>query len=129
MSECPFCARIATGADIIHPGPAAVAFPDVFPVSEGHVLVVPRRHIARLEDLDAGEWAGVFAVVRDVCRELIEQAGVDGLNLGVNSGAPAGQTIEHAHVHVIPRRTGDVPDPRGGVRHVIPARADYWSRA
>jgi diadenosine tetraphosphate (Ap4A) HIT family hydrolase len=56
------------------------------------------------------------------------QPGVDGLNVGVNSGEVAGQTIAHAHVHVIPRRLGDVTDPRGGVRHVIPSKADYWHR-
>ena len=111
MSECPFCARVAAGADIIHARPAAVAFPDAFPVSEGHVLVVPRRHLTRLEDLDAGEWAEVFALVRDVCRELIARGGVDGLNVGVNSGAPAGQTVDHAHVHVIPAGSAMFPIP------------------
>jgi diadenosine tetraphosphate (Ap4A) HIT family hydrolase len=63
-----------------------------------------------------------------VARDVAGQAGIDGVNIGYNSGTAAGQTIEHAHVHVIPRRTGDVPDPRGGVRHVIPHRADYWRR-
>jgi diadenosine tetraphosphate (Ap4A) HIT family hydrolase len=128
VSDCPFCARVAAGADIIQARAAAVAFPDNFPVSEGHVLVVPRRHLARVEDLDADEWAEVFALVREVCLELSSHEGVDGVNLGVNSGLAAGQTVDHAHVHVIPRRVGDVPDPRGGVRRVIPHRADYWSQ-
>jgi diadenosine tetraphosphate (Ap4A) HIT family hydrolase len=128
VSECPFCARVAAGADVIHARAMAVAFLDSFPVSEGHVLVVPRRHLARAEDLDVNEWAELFALVREICLELSTQEGVDGINLGVNSGVAAGQTVDHAHVHVIPRRLGDVPDPRGGVRHVIPDRADYWAR-
>ena len=122
VSECPFCARVAAGADIIHARAAAVAFPDDFPVSEGHVLVVPRQHLARVEDLEAGEWSEVFGLVREVCLELSMRKGVDGVNVGVNSGVAAGQTVDHAHVHIIPRRLGDVPDPRGGVRHVIPER-------
>ena len=127
MTECPFCDRVAARDEIIHARAAAVAFAGAYPVSQGHVLVVSRRHLARLEELDADEWAEVFSLVREVCRELCGTAGVDGVNVGFNSGLAAGQTVEHAHVHVIPRRQGDVADPRGGVRHVIPERADYWS--
>jgi diadenosine tetraphosphate (Ap4A) HIT family hydrolase len=127
VSECPFCNRVAVRDEIIHSRPAAVAFADAYPVSEGHVLVVPRRHLARLEELDADEWAEVFSLVREVCREPCKRDGVDGANVGFNSGLAARPTVEHAHVHVIPRRAGDVADPRGGVRHVIPERADYWS--
>ena len=127
VTKCPFCDRIAEGDEIIHACAAAVAFADAYPVSEGHVLVVPRRHLARVEDLGADEWAELFGLVREVCRELAERDGVDGVNVGVNSGVAAGQTVDHAHVHVIPRRLGDVPDPRGGVRHVIPGRAHYWT--
>lgn len=92
------------------------------------MLVVPRRHIGRLEALPADEWTGLFALVHQICRETAERPGVDGLNVGVNSGEAAGQTIAHAHVHVIPRRLGDVVDPRGGVRRLIPGKAEYWSR-
>lgn len=112
---------------MLHARETAVAFKDAYPVSDGHVLVVPRRHLARVEDLEADEWTELFELVREVCRELCERDGVDGLNVGVNSGVAAGQTVDDAHVHVIPRRLGDVLDPRGGVRHVIPERADYWS--
>lgn len=128
VSECPFCARVAAGAEIIRASAVAVAFLDDFPVSEGHVLVVPRRHLARVEDLEADEWAELFGLVREVCLELSTPNGVDGVNVGVNSGVAAGQTVDHAHVHIIPRRLGDVPDRRGGVRHVIPDRADYWNQ-
>jgi diadenosine tetraphosphate (Ap4A) HIT family hydrolase len=126
VTGCPFCTRITVRAP--RSGAVALAFPDAFPVSDGHTLVVPRRHIERLEALRADEWSGLFALVHEICRELAARPGVEGLNVGVNSGEAGGQTIAHAHVHVIPRRLGDVPDPRGGVRHVIPGKAEYWSR-
>lgn len=125
--RCPFCDRVAARDEISYARATAVAFPDAFPVSDGHILVVPCRHLARVEDLEPQEWADLFGLVREVCRDLSGQDGVDGINVGVNSGAAAGQTVDHAHVHVIPRRLGDVPDPRGGVRRVMPGRADYWT--
>jgi diadenosine tetraphosphate (Ap4A) HIT family hydrolase len=91
------------------------------------MLVVPRRHVRRLEELSSQEWTELFELVRFICREVAAEPGVEGYNLGVNNGRAAGQTVDHAHVHVIPRRSGDVPDPRGGIRTVIPSRADYWS--
>lgn len=106
---------------------SSAAFADRFPVSEGHALIVPRRHVARIEDLAEDEWRDLFGLARALCREVLTEPGVDGYNLGVNSGAAAGQTVEHAHVHLIPRRVGDVPDPRGGIRHVIATKADYWT--
>jgi diadenosine tetraphosphate (Ap4A) HIT family hydrolase len=93
----------------------------------GHLLIVPRRHLDRLEALESDEWSDLLGLVRTVAAELAETPGVDGVNIGVNSGSAAGQTIGHAHVHVIPRRAGDVSDPRGGVRWVIPDSVDYWS--
>jgi diadenosine tetraphosphate (Ap4A) HIT family hydrolase len=93
------------------------------------MLVVPRRHVARLEELSNQEWTELFALVRSVCGDVAAASGVGGYNVGVNNGAAAGQTVEHVHVHVIPRRDGDVPDPRGGIRHLIPSRADYWSES
>lgn len=127
MSDCSFCERIANRDDLYAATEFAVAFPDGYPVSEGHTLVVPKRHIARAEQLERAEWAGLFDLVREVTNELASLPGVEGVNVGVNSGEWAGQTVGHAHVHVIPRRPGDVEDPRGGVRWVIPEKAPYWS--
>lgn len=126
MSECPFCERISSRDDVYATTEFAVAFPDGFPVSDGHTLVVPKRHVARAEKLERAEWAGLFDLVREVSRELASLPGVEGVNVGVNSGEVAGQTVTHAHVHVIPRRPGDVEDPRGGIRWVIPDKARYW---
>ena len=119
IDDCIFCIRAA--------GDPVAAFADSFPVSDGHTLVVPGRHVERLEALDQRTWDAVFRMVREVARDLAHRPGVDGINIGVNSGAAAGQTVEHAHVHVIPRRRGDVPDPRGGVRWVLPSHAPYWN--
>jgi diadenosine tetraphosphate (Ap4A) HIT family hydrolase len=105
----------------------ALAILDGFPLAEGHTLVVPRRHVAGLFDLTDAERAAVWALVARVRELLATEMTPDGFNIGLNDGPAAGQTVMHAHVHVIPRRTGDVPDPRGGVRWVLPARAAYWA--
>jgi diadenosine tetraphosphate (Ap4A) HIT family hydrolase len=101
-------------------------FPDVFPVTHGHTLVLPVRHCADLFELDAAEYGAVWNTVREVRDELQARLLPAGFTIGVNAGVAAGQTVPHAHVHVIPRFEGDVLDPRGGVRWVIPHRAAYW---
>jgi diadenosine tetraphosphate (Ap4A) HIT family hydrolase len=123
---CPFCRRLA-GGEVVAGSVHAVAFPDAFPVAEGHTLVCPRRHVASVFDLDSSEWGDLWALLREVRHRLADRYPAEGWNIGVNVGATAGQTVEHAHVHLIPRRAGDVTDPRGGVRWVLPERADYWS--
>ena len=105
---------------------SAVAFYDGYPVSKGHALVVPRLPVVSLFELDSDMQAAVWETVRRT-RELLEEMyDPDGFNIGINDAQAAGQTIPHAHVHVIPRYGGDVPDPRGGIRWVIPERAVYW---
>lgn len=103
-----------------------LTFLDGFPVTAGHTLVIPKRHVAALFDLPAEEQLSLWSQVAVVRQLLIEQYNPDGFNVGVNEGLAAGQTVPHAHIHVIPRRHGDVADPRGGVRWVIPAKAQYW---
>lgn len=123
---CPFCARIEAGS-VALTSRFASAFPDGFPLNPGHTLVVPRRHIADFFELDDEEQADVWHLVATVRRTLSQHEAPAGFNIGINVGAAAGQTVGHAHVHVIPRYAGDVEDPRGGVRWVVPARAAYWS--
>lgn len=122
--ECPFCSPRAYLAE----NAQAVAFPDGFPVSEGHALVTPRRHVADLFELKPDELAAVWALLGPVRDLLNAKYRPDGFNVGVNVGAAAGQTVAHAHVHLVPRYRGDLADPRGGVRWILPAKADYWSR-
>ncbi|MEZ4300814.1 MAG: DEAD/DEAH box helicase family protein [Polyangiaceae bacterium] len=103
----------------------AFALLDAFPVSRGHTLVIPRRLIATWFDATPEERAAIFALVDDVKRRLDSELRPDGYNIGINAGEAAGQTVMHLHVHVIPRFRGDVEDPRGGVRHVIPGKGNY----
>lgn len=103
------------------------AIRDAFPVSEGHMLVVPRRLIGTWWEASPDERADLLRLVEVVKAQLDELYAPDGYNIGFNSGEAAGQTISHFHLHVIPRRLGDVEDPRGGIRHVIPLRA-RWDR-
>jgi diadenosine tetraphosphate (Ap4A) HIT family hydrolase len=124
-SPCPFCARLSTG-DLLAGSDLAAAFPDGFPVSPGHALVVPRRHVADYFDLAEDERAAVWRVVAEVKARLDRERRPAGYNVGMNVGAAGGQTVWHAHVHVIPRYAGDVPDPRGGVRWVLGSSARYW---
>ena len=106
----------------------AVVFPDSFPISEGHTLVIPIRHIASIYDLSEEEQANLWALLGRVRRTIVEKLHPDGFNIGLNDGTAAGQTIAHAHIHIIPRRKGDVPDPRGGIRWIIPEKAVYWDK-
>ena len=122
---CPFCDRIERGEHSAA-STGAVAFADGYAVSRGHTLVVPRRHVTSLFELNDAEQADVWALVAQVRATLASAHAPSGFNIGLNDGASAGQTIDHAHVHVIPRYDGDVPDPRGGVRWVIPENAPYW---
>lgn len=122
---CPFCRSVAAGT-ARWANEHAVAFADGFPLNPGHTLVVPRVHEPELFALPPAVRAGLWALCDVVHGDLVAEYGPDGFNLGVNVGAAAGQTVGHVHVHLIPRHAGDVADPRGGVRWVVPARAAYW---
>jgi superfamily II DNA or RNA helicase/diadenosine tetraphosphate (Ap4A) HIT family hydrolase len=98
---------------------------DAYPVTPGHALLIPTRHVKTWFETTMEERIALLRGI-DVARAAIDTGfGAEGYNIGINSGESAGQTVFHLHVHVIPRRLGDVADPRGGVRHVIPERANY----
>jgi diadenosine tetraphosphate (Ap4A) HIT family hydrolase len=103
----------------------AFAVRDRYPVSPGHTLIVPRRLVATWFDATREEQVAILDLVDAVKAALDAELTPDGYNVGFNAGEAAGQTVMHLHVHVIPRFRGDVADPRGGVRYVIPARANY----
>ena len=126
-AQCPLCQRVARG-ELLAANACAVAIPDAFPVSPGHALIVPRRHVADFFDLAAEKQAGLWTLLPLVKQAIDAGHRPAAYNVGMNVGAAAGQTVAHVHVHLIPRYPGDVPDPRGGVRWVLPARAAYWSR-
>lgn len=104
---------------------AAFAIRDGFPVSPGHSLVIPRRLIANWWEATTEEQRAIFELVDLLKRRIDVEFAPDGYNVGFNDGDAAGQTVFHLHIHVIPRYSGDVDDPRGGVRHVIPHKANY----
>jgi diadenosine tetraphosphate (Ap4A) HIT family hydrolase len=124
---CVFCERVVSG-DLLAGNALAAAFPDAFPLTPGHALVVPRRHEPDFLALTADEQAALWSLVPLVRAHVEARHRPDGWNLGVNVGEAAGQTVGHAHLHVIPRYAGDVADPRGGIRWIIPARAPYWAQ-
>jgi diadenosine tetraphosphate (Ap4A) HIT family hydrolase len=98
---------------------------DKFPVTPGHLLIIPRRHEANFFATTSDELEAIWALVEEAKALLDNKFNPDGYNLGVNVGATAGQTIAHAHLHVIPRYRGDVDQPRGGVRGVNPGKQQY----
>ena len=123
---CPFCDPEA--ARVVFEDAELRILKDAYPVSPGHLLIVPRRHVARWTDATLDERRALVAAIdRATAWATANDASVDGFNIGWNDGPSAGQTILHLHVHVIPRRSGDVDDPRGGIRWVMPAKARYWT--
>ena len=124
-SSCPFCTKIANG-DVQFTNDLAVAIPDGFPLNPGHTLVVPERHVSSFFDLSQTEQKAIWSLVPLVRSRIDEEHSPSGYNLGLNIGESAGQTVDHAHLHIVPRYKGDVADPRGGVRWVLPERAAYW---
>jgi ATP adenylyltransferase len=122
IGGCIFC---RLHREIIAEARLSFAVFDSFPVSKGHALVIPRRHVATIWDLTDDEYADAFLLVRKVKDILQGRFGTDAFNVGVNCGEVAGQSVWHAHIHVIPRYAGDIPDPRGGVRNIIPAKGKY----
>jgi diadenosine tetraphosphate (Ap4A) HIT family hydrolase len=103
----------------------SIALLDSFPVANGHTLVIPKRHVATIWDLTTEEYADAFDLVRQVKVILQSKYAPHGFNVGVNCGEAAGQSVFHAHIHIIPRYFGDVPHPRGGVRNIIPGKGNY----
>ena len=125
-NSCLFCqpdhTRIAFETDRF------IGLWDGFPVSPGHLLVIPRRHIPTWFDATAEEQVALLQGIEMARQEILCRHQPDGFNIGINIGAAAGQTVFHLHIHVIPRYSGDLPDPRGGVRNVIPSKGNYFRR-
>ena len=123
---CPFCAPPA--ARTFYADPLVIGLWDGYPVSPGHALVVPRRHVASWFEASPSERTALVAAIDRAKAEIERIHAPTGFNIGINIGTSAGQTIFHLHVHLIPRYGGDVADPRGGVRYVIPSKANYLLR-
>lgn len=122
--HCLFCA-IAQDRIVLE-NEFAIAVRDLHPVTPLHTLIMPKRHVEDFFSVTEAEWQALFRLMSQ-CRDDISvlDVAVDAFNFGANIGAAAGQTIYHAHMHLIPRRSGDVDNPLGGVRGVIPAKQKY----
>lgn len=124
MDNCPFC-HLAPAVEVVCESDICVAFYDGFPVSPGHALIIPKRHVASYFDLTNQEREAMTQMMLDVKQMLDERFHPDGYNIGINVGEYAGQSIFHCHMHLIPRYKGDVENPKGGVRGVIPSKQKY----
>lgn len=124
---CPFC-RLARRVEVICETAICVAFYDGYPVSPGHALIVPKRHVASYFDLTHHEREAMNVMLQYVRQKVEERFHPDGYNVGINVGEVAGQSVFHVHMHLIPRYKGDVPNPKGGVRGVIPSKQSYSTR-
>ena len=123
---CAFCTL--PESRVIDSSQHGLVIRDGFPISQGHTLIIPRRHTGSFFDLSAEERADLLNLLARAKAVLDAEFSPDGYNIGINDGAAAGQTVPHLHIHLISRYTGDCPDPRGGVRWIFPEKADYWSR-
>jgi diadenosine tetraphosphate (Ap4A) HIT family hydrolase len=124
--SCPFCTIEPEQVLIVRP--LALARYDLFPVSKGHTLIVPRRHVVSFFETTAEERREMMALLDEAKAVIDREHKPDGYNIGINDGDAAGQTVMHVHIHLMPRYAGDSPDPRGGVRWVVPGQAKYWKQ-
>ncbi len=132
MSECLFCkilskpVRMTGFRKIVESNDSFFAIRDNYPVSKYHTLLIPKRHVTDIFNLYGDETLSLFRLLQRQKITLKEADNtITGFNVGFNSGCDAGQTIEHAHVHLIPRRKDDVEDPIGGIRNVFPGKGNY----
>jgi diadenosine tetraphosphate (Ap4A) HIT family hydrolase len=119
--NCPFC---IPSESLINNDLAYVVY-DKYPVSAGHILIIPYRHVSDYFDLTADEKSALQSLLEQSKSFLVKEHNPDGFNIGINVGEAAGQTVWHVHMHLIPRYSGDMENPRGGVRGVIPDKQNY----
>ena len=123
-NPCLFCNSKASG--ITHENNLAYASYDTYPVSEQHCLIIPKRHVADYFELSNEELIACNDLIKIVKQEVLDKdKNVKAFNIGTNAGKIAGQSIMHCHIHLIPRREGDVDNPQGGIRSVIPKKQHY----
>lgn len=122
---CPFCSL--PEARMVKANDHAFFIRDGYPISEGHTLIIPKRHVSSFFKITANERSSLLELLHYAKSELDAEFKPDGYNIGINDGPSAGQTVLHLHIHLIPRYVGDRTDPRGGVRWIVPEKADYWT--
>ena len=127
MENCPFCKieRLISKDRIVYQDDTWIAIYDNYPVSQGHVLLIPKRHVETFFNLNMVEFGSLGVTIGIIKMILDKKFHPDGYNIGANCGEVAGQTVMHCHIHIIPRYKGDMENPRGGVRGVIPEKQKY----
>ncbi len=123
---CPFCEMSLDHREAS--SGHGFAFRDRYPVSPGHTLIVPHRHVSSWFELSQDERQDLIELMARCKESLDSEFSPHGYNIGINDGPAAGQTVMHVHLHLIPRYEGDVSDPRGGIRRVLHQHAAYWDR-
>jgi diadenosine tetraphosphate (Ap4A) HIT family hydrolase len=126
MSDCAFCTLPASR--IIAETQLTITIRDGFPISTGHTLIISKRHFCSFFEATPEEERELMQALRSAKSQLDYEFSPLGYNIGINDGSAAGQTVPHLHIHLIPRYEGDADDPRGGVRWIIPEKADYWTK-
>jgi diadenosine tetraphosphate (Ap4A) HIT family hydrolase len=130
---CPFCeiAQDPSSSRLLADNEHAFVIADGYPVTDGHTLIIPKRHVASFFELTEQERDAMLSLLDTAKAKLDQDQKPAGYNIGINDGPAAGQTVPHCHLHLIPRYDEDNKergaDPRGGIRWVVPEKADYWS--
>ena len=129
MVDCPFCEIINSPSHlrIENQNEHAVVIRDGFPITQGHTLIIPKRHVGSFFDITPQEHQAMFALLDQEKQNLDKRHQAPAYNIGINDGPAAGQTVPHLHMHLIPRYYEAGKDPRGGVRWLVPEKADYWT--
>ena len=125
MKECVFCEQFILNRKPLFENELANAYFDEFPVSKGHTLIITKRHAATFFDITNEEQIAIIELLNKCKKYIDKKYNPDGYNVGLNCGESAGQSVMHIHMHLIPRYKGDVENPRGGVRGVIPNKKNY----
>ena len=123
--SCVFCEEFIPKKEKIFENDLAIAYYDGFPVSKGHILIISKNHKETFFDLTEEEQYAIIDLLNKCKKHVDELYHPDGYNVGLNCGREAGQSVMHVHMHLIPRYKGDVENPRGGVRGVIPSKKNY----
>ncbi|HCK82488.1 MAG TPA: HIT family protein [Candidatus Competibacter sp.] len=121
-AACPFCSP--PPERLVGQTARVLAIPDEWPVSPGHTLLLPRRHVVSVAGLNIVEWVELGQLLTEIRALLLAELHPDGFSVGIEEGA-AGQAVRHLHLHLIPRYRGDQPDPRGGIHRISPDKARY----
>ena len=123
--KCVFCEEFIPKQKKVFENKLAIAYFDQFPVSKGHILIITKRHSQTFFDITAEEQKAMISLLNK-CKKYIDKLyNPDGYNVGLNCGEAAGQSVMHVHMHLIPRYKGDVENPKGGIRGVIPSKKNY----